>query len=138
MKYGALLLAVSTLAACQSSPTSKAPERVTLTRCDNYEISILPATTAERQTRIWVNENEFISDGKREITRNEYMPFHTYLYGRTTPVADPQLWNIAALTAAPEGVTLLRYHDSTEVGKAKCAISEAALKTMLHDSALPY
>lgn len=40
-----MLFAVSTLAACQS-PTSQRTDRVTLTRCGNYEITLLPAAAA--------------------------------------------------------------------------------------------
>ncbi|HDT1603745.1 TPA: hypothetical protein QHT00_002858 [Enterobacter sichuanensis] len=137
MKYALVLFAVLTLAACQS-PTSQRTDRVTLTRCGNDQITLLPAAAAGRQLRIWVNDVVFTGDEGREITRNEYMPFHTYLYSRDTPVADAQPYNIVALTAAPEGVTLLRYRDSTEVGKAKCSLSEAALKAQLHDPSLPY
>ncbi|EPT0357192.1 hypothetical protein ACVNT8_000754 [Enterobacter cloacae] len=137
MKYALLFLTVPMLAACQS-PMSQKTDRIPLTRCDSYQITLQPATVADRQTRIWINNVEFTGDARREIARNNAMPFHTYLYGRATPVADAQPWNIAALTAAPQGVTLMRYLDSSEVGKTKCDISEAALKTQLHDNAMPY
>ncbi|MCA2028482.1 hypothetical protein LDK53_21320, partial [Enterobacter sp. K16B] len=100
MKYALVLFAVLTLAACQS-PTSQRTDRVTLTRCGNDQITLLPAAAAGRQLRIWVNDVVFTGDEGREITRNEYMPFHTYLYSRDTPVADAQPYNIVALTAAP-------------------------------------
>jgi hypothetical protein len=138
MKYAALLLAVSTLAACQAPGTAQKTDRVKLTQCGDVEITRLAESAPDYRKKVWVNGVEFGSEENGEIARNEYMPFHTYLYASTTLVDADKPYNIAAVTAAPDGVSLLRYRDSTEVGRDKCDTSEAALKAQLHDSSKPY
>lgn len=138
MKYALMLLAVSTLSACQSPSTPQKTDRVTLTQCNDYTVTLLPASAPNRQAQIWVNDKQFVSEARREIPRNEYMPFHTYFYGSQTPSVEAKPYNIAALTAAPEGVTLLRYLDSTEVSREKCDITEEAIKAVLHDKSTRY
>ncbi|HDU5045321.1 TPA: hypothetical protein RFU55_004788 [Klebsiella aerogenes] len=130
----AMILSAAILTACHSGNSFQNEPYELLAHCGDYTIKKSTHTVKWHQNIIWVNDVRFISDNKREIPVNEYMPFHSYLYyipaGNPTPLS----FNIAVLAAAPDSVTLLRYRDSTEIGKEVCDITELYLKSQLHDN----